>query len=274
MARPRRCRWRSARAGTTSTSAGCSSASSRSSTTTSAARRRSSSPARASAPTTRRTSRCAARTSSRSRSARAASTTSRSSAGASAATPSYFHNPMDYVAISAANTSTGCAGRSTLVLTVGRGQWEDTTGALESTQRFAALLAEKGIRHELDVWGRRVAARLGLLARAARRTTCRASSDGDLRGDARRRPCGRAACSAVPSRTACMTPAGMLHFVSTVPARAPGGGSGRRRWTASSSPGRRRGLNWESDTEGGGVRGPDRPSRPRGAAGSARPCGR
>ena len=28
-----------------------------------------------------------------------------------------------------------------------------SAGALESTRRFAALLGEKGIRHELDVWG-------------------------------------------------------------------------------------------------------------------------
>jgi esterase/lipase superfamily enzyme len=40
-----------------------------------------------------------------------------------------------------------------LLLTVGRGQWEDTTGALDSSHRFAAVLGEKGIRHELDVWG-------------------------------------------------------------------------------------------------------------------------
>src|SRR2546423_6581564 len=40
-----------------------------------------------------------------------------------------------------------------LVLVCGQGQWEDTTGALESTRRFAGLLGEKGIRHELDLWG-------------------------------------------------------------------------------------------------------------------------
>ena len=40
-----------------------------------------------------------------------------------------------------------------LLLVCGQGQWEDTTGALESTRRFAGLLAGKGIRHELDLWG-------------------------------------------------------------------------------------------------------------------------
>jgi esterase/lipase superfamily enzyme len=43
------------------------------------------------------------------------------------------------------------AGR--LKIYCGQGQWEDTTGSLQSTKRFAALLAGKRIRHELDLWG-------------------------------------------------------------------------------------------------------------------------
>lgn len=43
--------------------------------------------------------------------------------------------------------------RLSLLLVCGQGQWEDTTGALESTRRMAGLLADKGIRHELDLWG-------------------------------------------------------------------------------------------------------------------------
>ena len=39
------------------------------------------------------------------------------------------------------------------MLVCGQGQWEDTTGSLESTRRLAAALADKGIRHELDLWG-------------------------------------------------------------------------------------------------------------------------
>ena len=42
---------------------------------------------------------------------------------------------------------------ASLLLVVGRGAWEDSTGSLDQTHRFAALLAEKGTRHELDVWG-------------------------------------------------------------------------------------------------------------------------
>ena len=58
----------------------------------------------------------------------------------------YFNNPVDYVQ--------GLDGSpASLVLVAGRGRWEDTTGALEQTLRFSALLRDRGIRHELDVWG-------------------------------------------------------------------------------------------------------------------------
>jgi esterase/lipase superfamily enzyme len=58
----------------------------------------------------------------------------------------YFNNPADFV--------TGLDGSpASLLLVVGRGMWEDSTGALEQTLRFADLLRAKGIRHELDVWG-------------------------------------------------------------------------------------------------------------------------
>jgi esterase/lipase superfamily enzyme len=58
----------------------------------------------------------------------------------------YFNNPADYVP--------GLDGSAaSLLLVAGRGMWEDTTGALEQTLRFAELLSARGIRHELDVWG-------------------------------------------------------------------------------------------------------------------------
>jgi esterase/lipase superfamily enzyme len=69
----------------------------------------------------------------------------------------YFNNPMDYVSHLDGDHLDWLRGRISLVLTVGQGQWEDTTGALESTRRFAALLAERGLRHDLDVWGHDVA---------------------------------------------------------------------------------------------------------------------
>jgi esterase/lipase superfamily enzyme len=65
----------------------------------------------------------------------------------------YFNNPMDYVSHLHGDHLDWLRGRLSLLLVCGQGQWEDTTGALESTRRFAGLLGEKGIPHELDLWG-------------------------------------------------------------------------------------------------------------------------
>jgi esterase/lipase superfamily enzyme len=69
----------------------------------------------------------------------------------------YFNNPMDYVAHMGGDHLDWLRSRLSILLVCGQGQWEDTTGTLESTRRFAALLSEKGIRCELDVWGHDVA---------------------------------------------------------------------------------------------------------------------
>jgi esterase/lipase superfamily enzyme len=65
----------------------------------------------------------------------------------------YFNNPMDYVSHLHGDHLEWLRGRVSLLLLCGSGQWEDTTGALESTRAFAGLLAATGLRHELDVWG-------------------------------------------------------------------------------------------------------------------------
>jgi esterase/lipase superfamily enzyme len=65
----------------------------------------------------------------------------------------YFNNPMDYVANLGGDHLDWLRGRLSLLLICGQGQWEDTTGALESTKAFDRLLADKGIRHETDLWG-------------------------------------------------------------------------------------------------------------------------
>jgi esterase/lipase superfamily enzyme len=65
----------------------------------------------------------------------------------------YFNNPLDYVGHLNGDHLDWLRGRLSVLLVCGQGMWEDTTGALESTRRLAGLLAEKGIRHELDVWG-------------------------------------------------------------------------------------------------------------------------
>ena len=69
----------------------------------------------------------------------------------------YFNNPMDYVTHLEGDHLEWLRRQVSLLLVCGQGQWEDTTGALESTRRFAALLAGKGIRCELDLWGHDVA---------------------------------------------------------------------------------------------------------------------
>ena len=69
------------------------------------------------------------------------------------ASEAYFNNPMDYAAHLAGEHLDWLRSQVSLLLVCGRGQWEDTTGALASTRQFAALLAAKGIKHELDLWG-------------------------------------------------------------------------------------------------------------------------
>jgi esterase/lipase superfamily enzyme len=65
----------------------------------------------------------------------------------------YFNNPMDYVGHLEGDHLDWLRRRVNLLLVCGQGQWEDTTGALLSTEQFAGVLAGKGIRHELDLWG-------------------------------------------------------------------------------------------------------------------------
>jgi esterase/lipase superfamily enzyme len=65
----------------------------------------------------------------------------------------YYNNPAAYVAGLGGEHLDWLRGHVSLLLVVGQGAWEDSTGSLEQTRRFAGLLAEKGIPHELDVWG-------------------------------------------------------------------------------------------------------------------------
>jgi esterase/lipase superfamily enzyme len=74
-------------------------------------------------------------------------------AGGERGDAAYFQNPMDYVRNLHGDHLDWLRSQVSLLLVAGEGQWEDTTGALEGTRAFAGVLAEKGIRHELDVWG-------------------------------------------------------------------------------------------------------------------------
>jgi esterase/lipase superfamily enzyme len=65
----------------------------------------------------------------------------------------YFNNPLDYVGHLGGDHLEWLRSRLSVLLVCGQGSWEDSTGALESSRRLAGLLGEKGIRHELDLWG-------------------------------------------------------------------------------------------------------------------------
>ncbi|TCO54988.1 esterase family protein [Actinocrispum wychmicini] len=65
----------------------------------------------------------------------------------------YFANPMDFVPNLHGDHLAWLQSRLSVLLVVGQGQWEDTTGSLRSTRHFAGVLQGKGLRCELDVWG-------------------------------------------------------------------------------------------------------------------------
>jgi esterase/lipase superfamily enzyme len=65
----------------------------------------------------------------------------------------YFNSPADYLGHLHGDHLDWLRERLSVLLVCGQGQWEDTTGALHSTRQVAGLLADKGIRHELDLWG-------------------------------------------------------------------------------------------------------------------------
>lgn len=65
----------------------------------------------------------------------------------------YFANPVQFVPGLGGDHLDWMRSRLSVLLVVGQGMWEDTTGSLESTRRMAWLLQEKGIRCELDQWG-------------------------------------------------------------------------------------------------------------------------
>jgi esterase/lipase superfamily enzyme len=65
----------------------------------------------------------------------------------------YFNNPIDYVSHLHGDHLEWLRSQLSVLLVCGQGQWEDTTGALESTRSLAGLLESKGIRCEMDLWG-------------------------------------------------------------------------------------------------------------------------
>jgi esterase/lipase superfamily enzyme len=71
---------------------------------------------------------------------------------------SYFSNPMDYLQHAGGDHLDWLRSRVYIVLVVGQGDWEtNPTGSLPSAYATTALLRNKGIAHEFDLWGHDVA---------------------------------------------------------------------------------------------------------------------
>lgn len=65
----------------------------------------------------------------------------------------YFTNPVEFVPGLNDGHLDYLRSAVRITLVVGSGQWEDTTGALGSTHVMADALRDKGIPHDLFVWG-------------------------------------------------------------------------------------------------------------------------
>ncbi|WP_040158628.1 esterase family protein [Mobilicoccus massiliensis] len=70
----------------------------------------------------------------------------------------YFTNPCDYVPHLHGDHLNWLRSRMYAVINVGQGAWEThPTRSIEAAHRMAGILAERGLPHELDVWGHDVA---------------------------------------------------------------------------------------------------------------------
>lgn len=66
----------------------------------------------------------------------------------------YLANPRDYVAGLQGDHLEWLRARLSILLVCGQGAFEtEPTGSLPSSRAFARLLADKGITHQLDLWG-------------------------------------------------------------------------------------------------------------------------
>ena len=88
----------------------------------------------------------------RDRACRATTTRRPGTAGASAAS-AYFNNPLDYVAHLGGDHLDWLRSRLSFLLVCGQGSGRTRPARSSRTKRLGRLLGEKGIRHELDLWG-------------------------------------------------------------------------------------------------------------------------
>jgi esterase/lipase superfamily enzyme len=65
----------------------------------------------------------------------------------------HLNNPLWSLAAAEGEHLEWLRSRLSLLLVCGQGQWEDTTGALDSTRALGRLAADKGLRVETDLWG-------------------------------------------------------------------------------------------------------------------------
>jgi esterase/lipase superfamily enzyme len=65
----------------------------------------------------------------------------------------HLNNPMWSLGAAESRHLDWLRSRLSLLLVCGQGEWEDTTGALESTKAFGRLCEDKGLRVEVDLWG-------------------------------------------------------------------------------------------------------------------------
>ncbi len=65
----------------------------------------------------------------------------------------HLNNPLWSLGATQGDHLAWLRSRLSLLLVCGQGQWEDMTGALQSTVAFGRLCQEKGLRVEVDLWG-------------------------------------------------------------------------------------------------------------------------
>lgn len=68
-------------------------------------------------------------------------------------TDAYFTNPSDFIEHLSGEHLDWLRSRLRLILVVGQGSWEDSTGALPSTRHVGGQLQAKGFNCDVDVWG-------------------------------------------------------------------------------------------------------------------------
>ena len=146
-------------------------------------------------------------------------------AGASAATRAYFNNPPDYVGNLHGDHLDWLRSRLSVLLVCGQGQWEDTTGSLESTTQDGRAARRRRASGTSSTCGVTTCRTTGRPGGHSWRTTCRGSarSDRDTPGRAGwPRPSTSSGCCWAPRRTGRAPSRRWSRRLGPVDRRAPG----------------------------------------------------